>query len=1065
MDIIKRVGIAVLAAVAVSAHGAEPDGWVADPYRATGAKWKKHVIKGRDFWHFLKSDWLSLDGVKDLPMVRDAATQWVKSDKSSAVVGFTRRICVKGVAAKDAEGKEVPSTFEISCDEPGATVDKGDGFVVLSAPFCDVKVRYLPARGRLVVRAERPVKCVEIAHGSPRGAVIADVERTSVPAEIALSDRKCVLELATPARELTLDIASDKPGMTMYGIAGEAALRERLERAPFTMLPPSSIWGAIGAPEGFIDNREAMRAIRERYPETFLGIEITEWDANFLQTINHGTTGPALRDLMQVREIPTDRNGMVNNMALQWNNYARLFGDRLSAMSGGINFQLLSGDFGANVICTELSGERVSKPQRLEQMYTVSAARQFGVPASIYIAYFCAAQHPDSRLVYKRLGPKFTDRGRDWGQAPSLTTRNFYPFYYLGGNFISFESQPHGQAEPIDEDEKTWRLTGNGKAIEDLYGWYRGEKGERGEGYAPILLLEDRRAGDDQAWPLATRQASFYGMFDATDGDVMTEYIMRAIASANGHESPTDPAGGSCHFNSSLGNVFNMAIANPLRSPEISAEHLAKYAVVVVAGDLVWSETIANRVKRYVAGGGTLVITAGQSHPFDAAFLGAEADAKDVIEADGLLVCRAKLRNGAKVLKATSTGLPLVVANRYGAGQVDFVLSPFFRKALAANAKPEDRFVAPPQVKELLESVQDFVLPVKVKGDCEFTFNRVDDGTWRVCLVNNLGSVKDPKSSEEKLLDEWAQDVTLTLPKGAKAEEIRLGVRPRVSGDEWTFKVPPAGVLVVKVDGVKAVSKGDLKDVAEKAYSPVRNFARRFATGRKNDGFKFDPKEPSRWNPQNKTPALVGEWLAKNGFRDTSGSGHDMKVRGKFDERDGAAFAGKNSGSFATTSFKTDYTLYQGTIETWVKPADDKSAFKADKTGGRGRTGGVVFLNGGDVMLYVGDGRWALGTKGGGRRLDIFGPEAKGEWTHLAVAFDRELVRFYVNGQEVISPEGPIRRYFDQGIDAFYNKLDIVYGSLNPGWGFHFRGGMKGLKYYSRCFSPEEVREKAGEQW
>ena len=324
--------------------------------------------------------------------------------------------------------------------------------------------------------------------------------------------------------------------------------------------------------------------------------------------------------------------------------------------------------------------------------------------------------------------------------------------------------------------------------------------------------------------------------------------------------------------------------------------------------------------------------------------------------------------------------------------------------------------------------------------------------------------MKDPKSSEEKLLDEWAQDVTLTLPKGAKAEEIRLGVRPRVSGDEWTFKVPPAGVLVVKVDGVKAVSKGDLKDVAEKAYSPVRNFARRFATGRANDGFRFDPKEPSRWNPQRKAPALVGEWLAKNGFRDTSGNGHDMKVRGKFGERDGAAFAGKGSGSFATTSFKTDYTFCQGTVETWVKPSDDKSAFEADKAG-RGRTGGVVFLNGGDLMLYVSDGRWALGTKGGGRRLDIFGPEVKSEWTHLAVVFDHELVRFYVNGQEVKSPEGPIRRYYDQGIDAFYNKLDVVYGSLNPGWGFHFRGGLKGVRYHSHCFSPEESLEKSREQW
>ena len=1054
----------MLMTVAATAQVAVADdiGWVADPYRATGAKWKRHVVKGSGFWHFLEPSWFTLDGVKDLPMVRDAAIQWAKADMSDAIVGFTRRICVYGVEAKDEQGAVVPATYEITADEPGVTIDKGDGFTVVSAPYCDVKVRYLPARCKIAIRAERPFKTVDIKHGSPRGASIADVERTSEPAEIAISKKNCRLDLAKAAGEVTLDVASAKPGFTMYGIANEAALRDRLARAPFTILAPSIIWNSIGAPEGFIENREALGKIAARYPETFLGLEITEWDANFLQKINHGTTSYQLRDLLQVREIPTDRNGMVRNLALQWDNYARLFGDRISAMSGGLNFQLYSGDFGAKVICSELSGERVSKSQRLLQMYTVSAARQFDTPSSIYIAYYTAAQHPNSRFIFRKLG-RNTTKGLDFGQAPSLTTRNFYPFYYLGGNFISFESQPHGQVEPTDESESEWRLTGNGKAIDDLYRWYRGEKGARGDGYAPILLLEDRRAGDDQAWPLAKRQASFYGMFDSTDGDVMTEYIMRAISSANGHESPTDPAGGACHFNSSLGNVFNMALANPLRSPEITSEHLAKYAVVIVAGDLVWSENIANRVKRYVAGGGTLVITAGQSHPFDAAFLGAEASPKDTVEADGLLVCKAKLRKGARVLKATSGGQPLVVANSYGAGQVDFVLSPFFKKALAKNAKPEDRFVAPPQVKELLETVQDAVLPVKVKGDCEFTFNRVDDGTWRICLVNNLGSVKDPKSSVEKLLPEWASDVTLTLPAGATAEEIRLGVKPAVSGRDWTFKVPPAGVLVVKVDGVSAGTRGDQAAVAEKAYSPVRNFERKFATtGKPNDGFRFDPATSAR-RPKGKAPAMIGEWLAKNDFKDASGNKHDMKIVGKFDSADGAVWS-KGGVSYGSVSFKTDYTLYQGTIETWVKPSANVEDFRPDKAG-RGRQGGVLFLEGGSIYVYWCNGRWACATLGGGRRLDIFGPEAKPEWTHLAVTFDKELTRFYVNGKEVVSPDGPIRRLSEQGLGAFHNGLDFVYGSANPAWQFFFRGGLKGLKYYSRCFSPEEVREKAGEQW
>ena len=1061
MDIIKRVGIAFLAAVAVSAHGAEPDGWVADPYRATGAKWKKHVIKGRDFWHLLDERWFDKPGVSEHPFVQDSGTYRVKADMEPALGGFTRRICVRGVTARNAKGAIVPATFELTSDEPGTTIDRGDGFTVLSAPFVDLAVRYLPAHGRISVRAKRPFSRLEISHGTAAGSDIADVEATSTPAKIlSLTQRRCVLELAAPADSLDVDIASAAPSHVLRGMVNEAKLRDRLLRAPFLVFAPPMNWTSIGAPEGFVDRREFEKAVA-RYPETYLGMEVTEWDANFLQKITHGAAGWQLRDLMRTKKIPTDRNGMVANMASVWDDFTALWGGDLVGMSGGLNFELFTGDFGARVVSIEMSGERWTKSQRLELMYTLSAARQFDIPSFLYIAYFSGAQHPDSRRS-RAAHSEHTGCGTDWGMAPSLGTRNYYTFYYMGGNYVSFESQPHGQIESVDADGKSWRLTANGRAIEDIYEWSRSPKAARGDGYAPILFLEDRRAGDDQAHPLASRKASFYGLFDSTDGDLQLEYMMRAISSPDAHASPTDPAGGTCHFNSSLGNVFNMALANPLRSGDIAAEHLAKYAAVVVAGDLVWSETIANRVKRYVADGGTLVITAGQSHPFDAAFLGAEFREADVAAADGLQVCRARLMPGTKVLKAASNGMPLVTASRYGAGQVDLVLSPFFRKALAAGAKPDERFVAPPQVKEVLESLQAAVLPFKVSGECEFTVDRVDDGSWRVCLVNNLGSVKDPKSSVEQFLPEWVRDVTLTLPAGATAEELRFGARPAVSGRDWTFKVPPAGVLVVKVDGVSAVAKGVQAAAGAKAYSPVRNFFRRFeTTGRPNDGFRYDPAERM---PKGTAPALVGEWLAKNGFKDSSGNGHDMKVRGNFAEAEGAAVSKKGSSPYCIASFKADYTLYQGTIETWVKPSADAGAFKAD-SGGRGRQGGVLFLNNGSIYVGYTGGRWFCTTMGGLRRLDMIGPEARPEWTHLAVTFDRELVRLYVNGREAVGENGPIRRQSEEGRDGFSDKIELIYGAANPAWGLFFRGGMKGVKYYSRCFSPEEVREKAGEQW
>ena len=44
-----RILLVLVAVAATAPTGFADDvGWVADPYRATGAKWKRHVIKGHD---------------------------------------------------------------------------------------------------------------------------------------------------------------------------------------------------------------------------------------------------------------------------------------------------------------------------------------------------------------------------------------------------------------------------------------------------------------------------------------------------------------------------------------------------------------------------------------------------------------------------------------------------------------------------------------------------------------------------------------------------------------------------------------------------------------------------------------------------------------------------------------------------------------------------------------------------------------------------------------------------------------------------------------------------------
>lgn len=1047
-------------ALALGAAVTLAEGWVADPYRAAGQSWPKYVVKGKDFWLMLEKGFLDKPGVSEEAFVRESGTQWVPIASDPLIQRFMRVIAIQDVTAVDANGKPHKARFTVTSDEPGATVHATSERTVLSAPISDVKVRYLPAKGRLCVRSDEPFTCLRIAHGSVNNSRIDAVSDTSAAAAVELSDRVCTLRFEKPVSEFSCTIASPRYTVRYLGLNESEAVRARLANAPFTLRTRVGIWNNLAAPDDLVDFSGLDRIYRD-YPETCLGIEATEWDANFLQKVNHGATSRFINDLRATMRIPCGRDGMVANLYQQWKNYRNLNGPRMAGMSGGLNFQLMAADFGGTFACIETSGERVGASHRSMLLYTVSAGRQFGIPSSFYTAYFSGAAHPNSRTAYSSTNP---NNGEDFGMCPSLGSRNFYSLYYMGGNYLSFESQPWGQIA-ANPDGKTYRLTENGRRMKDIFEWTKKPEGVRGEYYAPILLLEDRRTGDDQAHPLAVRKAAFYGLFDATDGDCMVEYFERALSSANGHEAITDPAGGTCHMNSSLGNIFQAYLANPLRHGDIECAQLAKYPVVMILGDLVWSADIANALKEYVAGGGTLVITAGQSAPFDDVFLGWKTG-KGEVASDGLWLNDGRKMPNAKVLMETSDKRPLVVQSQYGAGCVDFVTSPFFK---VVEKRPGDRYSArPKQMTEVLEALQAATLPFGVKGDCEFTVNRAADGSYKVLVFNNTGLSKNPRATAEKVHPEYATTVAFTLPKGAKAEEVRTGAEVKVEGEgeqrRASLTLMPGEIYVVNVTGIRAEAK---PVVADPKFTPVSGFARRFTTAAKPfDGFRYDPDaRAAEEAAKHQVPAMIGEWLAKNSFKDTSGNGNDLVLGKDIVIRDGVSVAEKGYTYASLSHAKAPYCCRQATYETWVKPVADPTKFASG--GGRAQQGGVFRFMYEDscIQVYYNAGKWTVSTMGGGRRADAICCAAKPEWTHLCVTMDGELNRFYVNGVEMIGEDGPIRTLGTQARDAFYNSMSLTYGSLEPAWGYHFRGEMAGLKAHSRCFSPDEVKELAAKRW
>ena len=1040
----------VMATMLVAGLGLVAGEWVVDPYRAVDAKWQKHYQKGKDFWMFFLPKWRETPGVAEERFVQESGIELTMKSEPF-IMHFTRTISIRDVKAFGTDGREVPVRAKLGCAEDGAicwTAD--DGSLVVSCDVLDPVRKYAAAVGAFSVEGDSPFSRVEFRHGTPGGSHVATVENAGSSASAAIGGDFVTIRLKAPATSFSCDLSSGPLRVRYTSVENEAKWAAVMRDYPFFLRSRWGVWPLLNAPDGTVDYSGLLR-VERKYASTYAGIDSNEWDSNFLQKINHGPTSDYLVDMRYGTKIPCGRREMADVVRAWWKDVERAEGARnIFGMSGCINFMQYAADFGAKNVGYEIT-EGIGGQTRIQHQIAFSAARQFGLPSHLYMAYFADQYTADSEYSIDPAKKAMGTRGTDWGTSPNYSSRCFYLGYYMGCNYLRFESQPNGQT--IRCGEGRWALTGNGKVLKDVWEWSERPEGVRGEWYAPILLLKDRASISDGKYPLWQQPFAFYTLFPATEGDAYVDMVDQVVSPFENRRGFNNPSGGTDLVNSEFADVFTSYIANPLRHGEVTYEELSVYPVTMVLGDMNWSESLCNTLKKYVAGGGTAVLTVAQAKPFDAAFTGFEPSGETANSADGLVVAKGRVAKSAKVAKTTSDGLPLFVTMDYFKGRVILVTSPNFR----GTAKMPLCYKAPAALKELLLALQREVVPFTVDGTCEAVYNRMPDGSWKLILVNNDGLAKKTNETEEHYFPEYARKVTLGLPAGATAKEIRVGVPVEGSGAGTSITIPPGGVLVVDVKGVP--DKARMPFDPNPKYTPVSRFAACVeTTGLKNDGFRYDPEERM---PKEKAPAVVGEWLAKNGFKDTSGNGRDLKVVGPVEFRDGVAVMAGNKPTFARIDHsKFKPTLYTGTFETWVKADVNAKPLKGDK---RGSTFGV-FSMGSGLMLASQKGRWALSSIGSNKRMDVLGPAVKPEWTHLCITFDHGVCNLYVNGELVRGVDGPMRTG-RQCKDTFYDTITIYYGSLEPSWGFFFRGEMSGLKFLSRCISADEVKALSEKRW
>lgn len=1039
------------AVLLLSAGSVSASGFVADPYRSTGVVWKKYPFMGKDFWLLLNPAWLTLKGLKEEPFVRQSGSSHVQTAVKWKNFSTMRTIAIREILLTDSSGNPVQGRIipDVSCEKlffqtPEFVCDgRKETAGILSAPLTDIKRRYTSFHASLRVAAKKGFTRLEILHGIADGGKIRNA-KIAAPDTGHVRKNNGSIEITFPKQltEVALLLESEIPVCSITRLRFYPHEKERLKKYPFYVEPPFrfALGSLLGLREENID-RASFDKIRKEYPDSFIGFRLAEWDSNFLQTLMRPSSD-RFKDLVPFLNIPCSREGLIRNFHTFWKMHSALFGSNIYGLSGQVNFMHMGCDFGGKIAGVELTQEHKEHPHRNTLMYTRGASRQFEVPMLVYTAYYALNYAPDSRI--RRKNSVF---GLDYGMPPSLGLRNFYLSYYMGNNFLDFESQVYGQV--VRNSKGTYELTGNGKAIKEIFEWSSRPEGRRGECYTPFLMLADRKHGNDMWVRLMDYWGSWYSLFPAGDPQYMTEYFMQSVSPRYDVRSFEDPVSSGNLRNSPLGDIFDLYVANPLIRKSVSLKQLEKYAAVFLIDHLDLTGELVHTLKQYVARGGTLVLSTGQAAFFtaDKKFLPAGISAGTTVR-DNLRIHRLTPGKQSRVMMKTSDGLPLVVCHSYGNGNVILSASPFWRTMT-------NRLRAPEQLLTMLKDLQKEVLPLQVRGDCQFLFNIMPDHTWKVILINNRGIVKRPWESHETYHKKYTSQVTLTLPRGVTVRELRKNARMvktvKSKTVDCTFTLEPAEILVVDCIGLKKFPQKQFSNqfrvqrTALPANVPANTDSA--AQYRKRHLPASVAKRPA-------TPALVGRWRASDHYKDSSGNGNDMKLFAAEIKENRLVL--RKDKSHGQIQIKAPYPLDSGTWEIWLKPLPAK---EFPLRNGKRRSG---VLHTKQMMIEYVDGYWVLVLFDRNVRFLCKGSRAVPEWTHLTLTFADGFCRFFINGKEVIPAEGPLKYTANPGKNTFYNNIKLSVGCLAPHVSeiYSFRGDIGDVTFHGRALTAGEILQR-----
>ncbi len=489
---------------------------------------------------------------------------------------------------------------------------------------------------------------------------------------------------------------------------------------------------------------------------------------------------------------------------------ANPYADVIPCLSvGNLAFTPLSYDWGARIVGYE-SAAATSSVLGMRWAFLRGAARQHGGVTATYRS----CNFGDSATIFS-VGQSYT--------SPRNIFDNYYSVYsgagmtwykmdiwyqYMAGAALFYHEQGH------DEFWKPGGLTAAGirevqlspkGRLVDRFLRVTAAHPDRGQPYTPVAFLVDFAHGWEPApfWP-----NSFKNYHQNPDrfryGDherMLQEYFWTAYHPI-GPESTRPITGTNEVFLPGVfGDVFDVIFAYP---DVRKWRTIDTYPVVIAAGDIELTAAEGDRLAKYVADGGTLVVADGHLTGPGVAAL-ALPEMGPVEEAAAYtwqlrgthhLSQRFRLRpiRGGKALATTDTGKVFCAAFDRGQGRL-IVLS-------VPRGLGIDR-AAHPVLAQLLAHLTHGLMPVTVRGEVEWLVNRTGTG-WVVTLLNPAGQDKPQQGITPT---DYRQNRRVVIrsagPVAAAADwlfpEEHLKPRPDRAGASLELIVPAGGVRIVEL--------------------------------------------------------------------------------------------------------------------------------------------------------------------------------------------------------------------------------------------------------------------------